>query len=245
MHPAQIAPLLVPFLEDEALPPAQLSNISIYIDLLSRWNTRLNLTAIRRPEDIVTRHLGESLFAARHLFPRSPAPDKKEPASTSLAEPDHAGAPPLSRPLRQGGGSELTHTLADLGSGPGFPGIPIKLWAPDVHVTLIESHQKKATFLREVLRATKLTNIDVLSARVSLATPPWHTVTLRAVDRFEEILPVAAALVRPAGRLALLIGEEQLPTARACLPFFNWFHTVPLPASRHRLLAVAQSPSQS
>jgi 16S rRNA (guanine527-N7)-methyltransferase len=244
MDPAQIAPLLAPFLEHDALSPAQLSNISTYIDLLLRWNAHLNLTSVRRPEDIVTRHFGESFFAARHLFPRFPAPDRA------------AAAP----------------TLADLGSGAGFPGIPIKLWAPHVHVTLIESHQKKATFLREAIRATKLTNIDVLSTRVSLtptmdarasspvlppteqsrvrsSSPPptttWHTVTLRAVDRFAEILPSAAALLHPSGRLALLIGEDQLPTAQTLLPTFTWSPPLPLPESRHRILSIAQAPPHS
>src|SRR5208283_2320140 len=89
MTPARIADLLAPFLEppttrsschseraqageeSAVLSPAQLRNISTYIDILLRWNARINLTAIRDPAQIVQRHFGESLFAARHLFPRS------------------------------------------------------------------------------------------------------------------------------------------------------------------------------
>jgi hypothetical protein len=52
--------------EPAFLSTAQLRSISTYIDLLLRWNTRINLTAIRDPEQIVTRHFGESLFAACH-----------------------------------------------------------------------------------------------------------------------------------------------------------------------------------
>ena len=88
MDTAHIAQLLKPFLrmpgtasschsepgqrpgeEPAVLSPAQLQSISTYIDILLRWNARINLTAIRNPEEIVTRHFGESLFAARHLFP--------------------------------------------------------------------------------------------------------------------------------------------------------------------------------
>src|SRR5580700_11791595 len=84
MHSARIAELLRPFLsatqnschseernheESAVLSPTQLQHISTYIDLLLRWNARINLTAIRDPEEIVTRHFGESLFAAHHLFP--------------------------------------------------------------------------------------------------------------------------------------------------------------------------------
>jgi len=88
MDTAHIAELLTPFLrigskegchsdkprsgkeESAVLSPSQLHNISIYIDLLQRWNARINLTAIRNEEEIVTRHFGESLFAARQLFPQ-------------------------------------------------------------------------------------------------------------------------------------------------------------------------------
>ncbi len=51
------------------LTSRELSGISMYVDILLRWNARINLTAIRDPEEIITRHFGESLFAASHLFP--------------------------------------------------------------------------------------------------------------------------------------------------------------------------------
>src|SRR3981189_3053129 len=78
------------------LAPFQLQCISTYIDILVRWNARINLTAIRDPEEIVRRHFGESLFAARHLYPqpclksaRTDAPGSPaEPTSTDLGSTD-------------------------------------------------------------------------------------------------------------------------------------------------------------
>ena len=67
---SDIADLLVPYLPDAPAP--LLSQLSIYLDLLLKWNARTNLTAIRDPEEIVRRHFGESLFAARHLHPDTP-----------------------------------------------------------------------------------------------------------------------------------------------------------------------------
>jgi 16S rRNA (guanine527-N7)-methyltransferase len=134
VHPSRIAELLEPFLrpaDDERLTTNDLQSISTYIDLLLRWNARINLTAIRDPEQIVTRHFGESLFLARHLFPRPSS------VPSVVKDSDFDPAP----------------TLADIGSGAGFPGIPLKLWAPEISLTLIESNHKKATFLREVARA--------------------------------------------------------------------------------------------
>jgi 16S rRNA (guanine527-N7)-methyltransferase len=67
VDPRCIAELLAPFLQSPPGPPAalnggQLEQVSAYLDLLLRWNARINLTAVRDPESIVTRHFGESFF---------------------------------------------------------------------------------------------------------------------------------------------------------------------------------------
>ena len=216
---ARIAELLAPFLgstSDQRLTTSDLVNISTYIDLLQRWNSRINLTAIRDEEEIVTRHFGESLFAARQLFP----------LCSSVS------------PVVKG------FEVADVGSGAGFPGIPIKLWAPGISLTLIESNNKKATFLREVTRALTLTDVDIQNTRAeSLRNVSFNVVTLRAVERFDSILPVASNLISPEGRLALLIGQSQLPRAQSILPTLlptlTWPAIVPIPHSESRVLAIA------
>src|SRR5207253_3379046 len=148
MQSDRIAELLQPFLP-VPLVESQLQAISTYIDILLRWNARINLTAVRQPEHIVTRHFGESLFAARHLFP-----DPRVRTDTPAAGPQHARSdrPPAT-------------SVLDIGSGAGFPGLPLKIWAPEIHLTLIESNHKKATFLREVIRALTLTDVDVFPGR--------------------------------------------------------------------------------
>ncbi|MGA8763335.1 MAG: 16S rRNA (guanine(527)-N(7))-methyltransferase RsmG [Candidatus Sulfotelmatobacter sp.] len=228
------------------MSPAQLQNISTYIDILLRWNARINLTAIRNPEEIVTRHFGESLFAASHLFPPPhPVPSSVPPGVKDVdvdVDVDFAEARSPKAEAR----------VADLGSGAGFPGIPIKLWAPQIALTLIESNQKKVAFLREVARALTLTNIDIFPGPAQSLTqdsianhavgpsnsPPrtFDLVTLRAVERFHKILPTAASLVVPAGRLALLIGAAQVDVVLSSLRAFNWQQPLPLPGSHSRVL---------
>lgn len=209
MDPARIAELLAPFLRTPLLPE-QLKHISTYIDILLRWNQKLNLTSVRNPESIVTRHFGESIFAAQNLFAAFPGP------------PPSAGA-----------------RSVDVGSGAGFPGLPIKICQPDLAVTLIESNHNKATFLREVIRALTLTNIDVFTGRAQ--TFPARSaalVTLRAVERFETVLPAAARLVRFPGRMGLLIGQSQVSVVAALLPHFSWSKPLPIPMSAARVLLI-------
>jgi 16S rRNA (guanine527-N7)-methyltransferase len=250
LQPARIAQLLTPFLAPSSQPgepsavlsSAQLGQISTYIDLLLRWNARINLTAIRTPEEIVTRHFGESFFAAIHLLPKiDPATSSAPPVSSVFASVtsvvkdfDSPNAP--SRTLRQG--SSLR--AADLGSGAGFPGIPLKLWAPEIHMTLIESNQKKSFFLRETVRSLNLDNIEIASVRAESLPHAYDLVTLRAVERFSQALPTAARLTRPAGRLALLIASSQMEEAHTALPEFSWQNAIAIPNSESRILLVCR-----
>jgi 16S rRNA (guanine527-N7)-methyltransferase len=130
-------------------------------------------------------------------------------------------------------------TALDIGSGAGFPGIPLKICSPHIAVTLIESHNKKATFLKEVVRGLTLTNIDILSGRAQSAGLRAHLVTLRAVEKFEEILPVAADLLNGQGELALLIGAGQVEAAKRLLPKFG-VQSEAVPESRERMLLLAR-----
>jgi len=222
MDTARIAALLQPFLlavpnschsepakageEPAFLSPAQIQSISTYIDILLHWNARINLTAIRSPEEIVLRHFGESLFAASRLL------------------------------------SNETTRVADIGSGAGFPGLPLKLWAPQMSLTLIESNHKKSTFLREVVRTLALTNVNIKNVRAELLTETFDLVTLRAVEDFASILPTAATLVAPAGRLGLLISSPQIESARASLPHLSWSNPVPIPLSTSRVVLLGRRP---
>jgi 16S rRNA (guanine527-N7)-methyltransferase len=114
-------------------------------------------------------------------------------------------------------------TLLDLGSGAGFPGLPIALLRPNVQITLAESRNKKATFLREVVRTLDLPNVEVWAARAEAlpATRQFHTVTLRAVDNMEAALPVARAKIAPGGQLLLLTTTAHTPPDGRSIPIPN------------------------
>jgi 16S rRNA (guanine527-N7)-methyltransferase len=132
-------------------------------------------------------------------------------------------------------------SLHDFGSGAGFPGLPVKISSPQLDVTLIESQQKKAAFLREVIRTLKLEKVNVHADRAELLKRQAQIVTMRAVEKFASALPVAASLVEPGGRLALLIGTSQVQVAMQALPRLEWRDPVHLPESRERVLLVGQT----
>ncbi len=100
-------------------------------------------------------------------------------------------------------------TLLDVGSGAGFPGLPIALARPDWKVTLAESQGKKAAFLMEVVR-TLGTGIEVWPKRVEMLASArrFRVVTLRAVDRTSLALEEARARVAEGGWLLHLDGGE-------------------------------------
>jgi 16S rRNA (guanine527-N7)-methyltransferase len=249
MLPARIAELLEPFLgpaNDERLTTGDLHNISTYIDILLRWNAHINLTAIRDPEEIVTRHFGESFFAASRLFPSNPrVVTGDSPVHAESFSHSRQTTPIVEAAAHDQRPATNDHpTVADLGSGAGFPGLPIKIWAPHISLTLVESNHKKATFLREVARALTLTDVNIQNVRAEdLHERSFDLVTLRAVERFDTILPIAANLVAPGGRLALLISSAQLDQAQASLPHLVWTKPDPIPSSRSRILAVAHRPT--
>ena len=241
MNTARISTLLEPFLE-QPLSQFTLDQISTYIDLLLRWNARINLTAIRNEEEIVTRHFGESLFMARHLFPSAGSSAKnleschseRSQAKSEAIGPAQSKDPYLSTP-------PLSPWVIDIGSGAGFPALPLKLWSPHIHLTMIESNHKKAAFLREAARALTLTNVDVIAERAEIAAQTLRSraevVTLRAVEHFEAILPTATKFLPPNGTLALLIGTAQLSKITT-LAALKCCRPIPVPQSNARVLSI-------
>jgi 16S rRNA (guanine(527)-N(7))-methyltransferase RsmG len=117
-------------------------------------------------------------------------------------------------------------TIADVGSGAGFPGFPVAVLRPDCMVTLIESHQRKAVFLREASR--KMSNIRVLAKRAEEVKERFDRVISRAVS-YEDLTPVLKKLALNAD---LLSGSEAPPDGMG----LTWDPPVTLPWGKQRFL---------
>jgi 16S rRNA (guanine527-N7)-methyltransferase len=151
-----------------SLPTDAVTQLLDYVALLTRWNAAYNLTAVRDPAEMVTRHLLDSLAVAPYVSGDS---------------------------------------LADLGTGPGLPGIPLAIAAPERAVTLVDSNGKKVRFLREALRALKLSNARALEARVEAVQGQFDCITARAFASLGEMLAWGGHLLTPDGTWLALKGR--------------------------------------
>ncbi len=106
------------------------------------------------------------------------------------------------------------HSLADIGTGAGFPGVPIKIMRPDITVYLIEPAKKKCAFLRHIIRRLNLTGITVINAKVSEASGISADIAVtRALFSVREFIEGAGDIVAPGGAFVLNKGpryEEEI-----------------------------------
>jgi 16S rRNA (guanine527-N7)-methyltransferase len=165
------------------LTPAQLEQFRAYYETLVEWNGRMNLTAITELEAVQVRHFLDSLTVAAALLRWE---------GTTVA--------PASYPaVFQPGGAGL----ADLGTGAGFPGVPLKILWPQMPLTLVESVGKKTTFLTHLAGVLGLVGVEVITGRAeALGQDKRHrgrydVVTARAV----AALPVLAEYGLPLCRV--------------------------------------------
>ena len=91
--------------------------------------------------------------------------------------------------------------LLDVGSGAGFPGIPLAIAHPKLHVTLLESNGKKVSFLKEVIKQLELSNVDIIQGRAEELgkRESFDIVTARAVKELNILLEISYYLVKVGG----------------------------------------------
>jgi 16S rRNA (guanine527-N7)-methyltransferase len=192
------------------LTAGQVENLSAHFELMIRWNRSLNLTAVTGPAEALERHYGESLFLASVLWGAGFSP---------------RGA---SAPLPPGGAEPCP--IVDIGSGAGFPGIPIAVLHPEWSVTLVESHQRKAVFLKEATR--QMPNVRVLARRVEDVAEEFAWAVSRAVSYSD----LRKSLPRLAPHAALLTGAAAPPDELG----FDWDAPVAVPGARQRFVRVGR-----
>ncbi len=179
------------FITKTNLPRSVLLRFDSYVDLLQKWNPRINLVAPSTLPRVWSRHLLDA-------------------AQLWALVPDGA-----------------TRWI-DLGSGGGFPGLVIAMIAldsrPELHVTLVESDQRKAAFIRSVSRETK-TPVTVLTERIeSIDLPRFDVVSARALAPLAKLLEFSEHLLKPEGLGVFPKGANYQAELTAALA--NWTFTL-------------------
>jgi 16S rRNA (guanine527-N7)-methyltransferase len=132
--------------------------------------------------------------------------------------------------------------VVDIGSGAGFPGLPLKIAWPEVQMSLLEPNQKKATFLKEVIRLCGLERTEVRAERLeSAATGPLRQkaalATMRAVAPTPQALADAEQLLTAGGQLALFTSEKGAKKI-AAPGNMQWQQRAAIPVSQQRVILI-------
>ena len=164
-----------PRLSLKADSPSELiaSQLVSYLDLLVKWNGKINLTSEKTPSEILHRHIFDSLQYARVISPNE--------------------------------------NIMDIGSGAGFPGVPLKIVYPSLALTLVESQRKRCSFLEAVVFNLALQNSRVVNERSEKISPKPRVgvVILRAVSDIKFCLDLAERFLEYGSKVVLKKGPEE------------------------------------
>jgi 16S rRNA (guanine527-N7)-methyltransferase len=130
--------------------------------------------------------------------------------------------------------------LADVGSGAGFPGLPLAMANVNLHVTLIESDTKKATFLSEAVRELALSNLSVFRGRMDdLPISPFgfEFITARAIGQHKDLLKWSAESLSEYGKVLLWLGESDALNI-SNYAAWHWDPPIHIPGSKRRFLLI-------
>jgi 16S rRNA (guanine527-N7)-methyltransferase len=128
--------------------------------------------------------------------------------------------------------------VVDIGTGGGFPGVPIAIWRPDLSVTWLEPRKKRAEFLIHVRRAVPVENAQVLAGRASgLPAASFDFATARAIP-VESGVFGEARFLRPGGGILLWTTEPEETPSDLARAGFRLVEVFPIPESRRRVIAL-------
>ena len=146
------------------------SRLELLLNELEKWNRKVNLTAIRNRDEMVTAHILDSLVA---------------------------------RSLLQG------RQVLDVGTGPGFPGLPLAIVEPDREFTLLDSNNKKIMFVQHAAGLLGLDNVTAVKGRGEDYAPGhrFDTVIARALAALPRLVEIAGHHVREDGVFVALKGR--------------------------------------
>jgi 16S rRNA (guanine527-N7)-methyltransferase len=184
------------------LGEAQLDQLLAYMDWLAKWNKVYNLTSLRDPAEMLSHHLIDSLTAVRPL----------QMYAQSL--PTQADSAPV--------------RVLDVGSGGGLPGVVLAICLPQLHVTCVDTVNKKAAFIQQVAVALRLPNLKGLHARVESVDGGFDVVTSRAFASLADFTTWSVKALKPGAVWMAMKGKHPAEELAALGAGVEVFHVEPL-----------------
>ena len=168
--------------EHFSLSELQLTQFQNYYELLTERNKVMNLTAITSWEEVCVKHFLDSVMLWKYIDAavRIPEGDNKKPERSE-----------------EGFNEEIRYSVIDIGTGAGFPGLPLKILRPEIRLTLLDALQKRIDFLDEVIRATGLREAETVHGRAEDVVKKHRESYDLAVSRAVAYLPVLAEYCLP------------------------------------------------
>lgn len=209
------------------LDSQHLSEFIKYKDILLEWNKVMNLTAIEDDREVILKHFVDSLsvFPEIERIARTGAVTHTDMKSS--ADSANGRTPVL--PKQNVDTSPRPLSIIDVGTGAGFPGIPLKIVAGGLTVTLLDSLDKRVRFLKEVIASLNLKGIGALHGRAEdMGANPGHRekydiAIARAVANLPVLLEYCMPLVKVGGYFIAMKGSsgEELQSAGKALEIFG------------------------
>jgi 16S rRNA (guanine527-N7)-methyltransferase len=208
--------------------PRQLDQLQELLDRTGEANSQFNLTAIRARPDMLVKHVFDS-FSLLPFLPSLEAvdaaadPNAANAVASAVASTFASAADTVATPYEEDGFDPYTLRVADIGTGAGFPGLPLAILRPDLDFLLVDSIGKKARHVGATAHGLGLDNARVENSRaeqlrrVGTFAGAFAVVTARALSSLEDFARNAGHLAAPGGRLLAMKGkvpEEELAALR-------------------------------
>ena len=164
------------------LPAEQVQKLDAFLQLIGKWNRAYNLTAVREIDQMIPRHIIDSLSLLPYL------------------------------PTDKGSTSDDHFDVIDVGSGAGLPVIPLAIVHPQLKFLSIESNGKKTRFQQQAKVELGLQNITVMQERVEKVQAQASCVVSRAFTAPDKFLQIARGMCKPGGQVLIMLGKaDKLP----------------------------------
>ncbi|KAF1680707.1 16S rRNA (guanine(527)-N(7))-methyltransferase RsmG [Veillonella sp. R32] len=191
----------------------QLEQFTTYYEMLIETNKSLNLTAITEPHEVAVKHFVDSLTALDDVQGVVTKDSEAKAVNgvngvNGINGVNEEGITSSTEPVV----FKVGASLLDLGTGAGFPGIPLAIMRPDLKITLFDSLQKRLIFLESVIKELGLLNVTTLHGRAEDVShtaahrEAYDIVTSRAVARLPILLEWALPYVKQNGYMVALKG---------------------------------------